>query len=302
MNEISKNIFNGYQARKTEKQKSRFIDFYKMSLSELGIKIDIEEGRLFKSKNIIVGDLNKADIIFTAHYDTASKNILPIPMITIPNNKFLTFVIQIVPITLMAFGLRQLFILMSFPSIMFDLILVFIIGLAFMGSTNHNTANDNTSGVIVLNEMICQSKKNLDRVAFVFFDHEEIGIVGSCFFAKKHKELLKDKLIVNLDCVSEGNHVMIMKNKNIFHKDKIDSLINSSFFNIPPGKKLYNEDKCDYSSDNRHFKNSIAIAICNESIILGKYISKIHTSKDRVFDISNIDFITDSLLNMIRNS
>lgn len=58
---------------------------------------------------------------------------------------------------------------------------------------------------------LCRYEGNLDKAAFVLFDHEEIGMVGSYSFAKKHKEILKDKLIVNLDCVSDGDHILVMK-------------------------------------------------------------------------------------------
>ena len=291
-------ILESYQARKTKRQKSEFINFYRNKLLKKGIKAKVEESGLFKSRNILIGDLNKAKIIFTAHYDTAPKKILPIPMIMTPNNKPLYLLIQIIPIALISLGLKYLFILLSLP---FLLIPVLVLGLLFVGPTNHNTANDNTSGIIVLNEMLCRCGDNLDKAVFVLFDHEEIGMVGSYFFAKNHKQLIKDKLVINLDCVSDGDHIMVMKNKKILEKDDIDSLLYDSFSNVPAGKELYIEDKCDYPSDHIHFQNSIAIVSCNNSNILGKNISKMHTSKDKVFDKLNIEFITNSLLKMIEN-
>ena len=53
MHELSKKILDKYQVRKTKKQKTEFIELLQ---KELNHKITIEEGGLFKSRNIIVGD------------------------------------------------------------------------------------------------------------------------------------------------------------------------------------------------------------------------------------------------------
>ena len=81
MHELSKKILDSYQVRKTKKQKTRFIELLKQELNE---EIMIEEGNFPKSRNIIVGDLNKCQYILGAHYDTAP--VLPIPNFLTPKN------------------------------------------------------------------------------------------------------------------------------------------------------------------------------------------------------------------------
>ena len=52
------------------------------------------------------------------------------------------------------------------------------------GKPNKHTANDNTSGVITLLELMNRlSPEQKERTAFVFFDNEENGMLGSAFFA-----------------------------------------------------------------------------------------------------------------------
>ena len=61
----------------------------------------------------------------------------------------------------------------------------------FVGKANKHTANDNTSGVLTLIEALHEDE--LKDVCCVFFDHEEVGLFGSRFFYKKHKEELRIK-------------------------------------------------------------------------------------------------------------
>ena len=47
----------------------------------------------------------------------------------------------------------------------------------------------------------------------MFFDNEEVGLVGSALFKKMHREALARRLVVNLDCVSDGDTIMVIQNK-----------------------------------------------------------------------------------------
>ena len=82
MHDISKKIFNNYQVRKTKQQKTGFIEFLKSELKDC--EIFVETGGFCKSRNIVVGNLEKAKYIFTAHYDTAP--VLPFPNFLAPKN------------------------------------------------------------------------------------------------------------------------------------------------------------------------------------------------------------------------
>lgn len=82
---LSKEILENFQTRKTKVQKTQFINFLVSELDKNGIHANFEEsGSLIKSCNIVVGDVSKAKVIFTAHYDTAPK--LPFPNFITPKN------------------------------------------------------------------------------------------------------------------------------------------------------------------------------------------------------------------------
>ena len=64
--------------------------------------------------------------------------------------------------------------------------------------------------------LIHQCKSN--EVAFVLFDNEERGLLGSKALNKKYSDLLKNKMVINFDCIG----VMACKMKhNIYYTGKI---------------------------------------------------------------------------------
>ena len=84
MTEIAKEILEKYQIRKKKAQKTAFIDFLRGKFPGLMV----ESGGLLKSRNLVVGDVGTADVIFTAHYDTCAE--LPFPNVLTPKNFLLS--------------------------------------------------------------------------------------------------------------------------------------------------------------------------------------------------------------------
>ena len=62
MTDLSREILRDWQVRKTKAQKLRFIDFMKSRLPDLRV----EEGGLPRCSNLILGDIEGADVVFTA--------------------------------------------------------------------------------------------------------------------------------------------------------------------------------------------------------------------------------------------
>ena len=82
------------------------------------------------------------------------------------------------------------------------------------GPANRHTANDNTSGVITLLEIALSLPEELrSDVCFVWFDNEERGLLGSAAFAGKHKETKKGALVLNFDCVGDGDSLQFFPTK-----------------------------------------------------------------------------------------
>lgn len=297
MNELSEKILSSYQVRKTKKQKTDFIELMKREIPELYV----EEGGALKCRNLVVGDVKNARVVLSAHYDTCAR--LPFPNLIAPKNMFITllygilislpFLILMVCVDILVQHLTDSFYLAYWTSL-----LVFVasyFGVFLGGPANRNTVNDNTSGVITLCELIhiCR-EKGISDIAFVFFDHEETGLFGSSYFRKCHKREMKEKLLVNFDCVSDGDHLLFVLNKPAEHE--YEALLCSSLPETDT-KTAHIEKSANtfYPSDQMGFHTAIAVSAMKKARFLGLYLDRIHTKKDTVMDETNIAYICEGM-------
>ncbi len=304
MNVIIKEIFDHYQVRKTKAQKTAFIEYIKGLSYRMGYSCQIEEKKSNGTRNIVIGNPDTADIVYTAHYDTCAR--LPFSNFITPKNFLIYFVYQII-ISLVIVAIPYIlsialgFIAMLlFPS-QIDLIpslsglFAYIIIIAFMlllmvDPANKNTANDNTSGVITLiGIMASLPVEKRDRVAFVFFDLEETGLIGSATFFRKHKKAMKNKLLINFDCVSDGNNILFALKRKA---RKFAPLFERAYESDPKFKVEVASKGVFYPSDQRHFNLGVGVAALKKSKLMNiLYMDKIHTKNDTVFQEENIKFL-----------
>lgn len=292
MTKTTAEIFEKYEVRKTNKQKKAFREWALKTGEEIGFNAQLEKCN-FGGKNIIFGDIEKAEVIYGAHYDTCA--VLPFPNFITPKSRLIYILYQLV-ITLALF--IPLFILITVicstelcyiaPLISYLYAIALLILLHF-GPANRHTANDNSSGVtVIFNTMAKLPPEMRDKAAFVLFDLEEAGLIGSSGFNKKHKELMKTKPLVNFDCVSDGkNFIFIFRKKA---KDYVDTM-----------KKAFAEKdgySCEfltkgyvYASDQASFPCGIGVAAMNKKGNI-LYMDKIHTPKDRVYEEDNVEFLS----------
>ena len=300
MTELSELILSKYQVRKTRKQKTEFIELLKEHLSDH--TVTIESGGFTRSRNIVVGDVENAQFILAAHSDT--QPVLPFPNFLTPKN-MLIYLLYIIFIFLFFFGITLLVVLgarLLFQSTQIAGALarltlgLLLIGMLF-GPANKHTANDNTSGVITLIEAM-HDPQIASRAAFVFFDQEELGLFGSAYFAKLHKETMKNKLLINFDCVSDGDHLMFIFSKNA---KQLKEQFQSAFPSTKEKEAIHTDASSTlYPSDQMNFKQSVGVAAFNKNKWIGYYMDKIHTSKDTVFDKKNIDYLVTGIKKLLQ--
>ena len=302
MTALSRKILDEYQVRKTKKQKSAFIDLMKANFPE----ISVQEGGFPKCRNLIAGDVEKAKVILTAHYDTCAQ--LPVPNFITPKNFLFTalYSLLIVLPVVLAIYLVNALVGMYTADFTVHYAASLVIYLAFMlvllaGPANKHTANDNTSGVIVLCELMqTLTAQQKEQVAFVFFDHEETGLLGSSLFHKRFKKIMDEKLLINFDCVSDGDHMMVSASKAA-RADHGDAL-KAAFLPTEEKSMLFTRsERTYYPSDQVGFKKAVAIASLHHKKLIGYYMDRIHTSRDTQFDTRNITLLCDSILRFLKN-
>ncbi len=304
MTALSSQILSDYQIRKTKKQKTQFIERMQREYPEM----KVETGGLMKSRNLVIGDIERARVVFGAHYDTCA--VLPFPNFITPKN-FLFSILYAVLIALpflLAMLVSELLLLFLTDNTLISLwgSLVVFFGLYFYvligGIPNKHTVNDNTSGVVTLIELMARCREEgISDAAFVFFDHEETGLQGSSLFARMHKKEMKGKLLVNFDCVSDGDHMLFVVNRSA-KKTYFEALQRA----LPESEKitpyLENASTTFYPSDQMNFKVSVAVSALKRARVLGLYLDRIHTKKDTVMEEENIAYLTDMMLSFLKNN
>ena len=293
MDGLSYEILQNWQVRKTRAQKSAFIEMMQSRLPGLRV----EEGGFPRCRNLVLGDVETAKVVFSAHYDTCAR--LPFPNFVSPKNLLLYLGYSLlisVPFLVLMFSLAALLT----PRLgMAGFLLGMLGGLGAMlyvfllGPANRHTVNDNTSGVLTLVEAIrAMSEEERAQCAFVFFDHEESGLLGSGCFASKHRRAMKNKLLVNFDCVSDGDDFLFVQSRKA-RKGYADAL--QAAFPEAEGKTLHFESTLTafYPSDQANFPVSVGVAALQRRPLLGLYMSRIHTPKDTVLQEENIRFFAE---------
>jgi hypothetical protein len=305
MTETTKTVFEKYEIRKTKKQKTAFIEYVQTVAKENGYACTVESDK--KSvRNIVIGSPEKAKVIYTAHYDTCP--ILPFPNFITPKNFLIyllyqllvTVIFMLVPAFAMQYVSQMIFTAAGIdPTLslwVFEITLFSILFFIMFGPANKHTANDNTSGVTALLDLMIAMPEELRAyAAFVFFDCEETGLVGSSAFAKKHKEAHL-KPLVNFDCVSDGNHILFAMRKDAV---TYASMLKEAFPENESCKVEILSKGVFYPSDQAKFKKGIGVAALKKSKHGGiLYMDRIHTKHDTVYREENIDFLTKGAIRL----
>ena len=298
MQDASTQILKRFQVRCRWRQKIAFIEWLKPRLEQAGYRVRMEASRrLTRSRNMVVGDIARAKIIFGAHYDTPA--LLPFPNFIAPKSlpataAFQLFILVVALAVALPVGWLVSRLAQSALAGSIVICLVFALFFFFLlaGIPCPATANDNTSGVIALLECALTMPQNArDQVAYVFFDNEEKGMLGSVAFFSRHKNLLKDKPLLNFDCVSDGDDLYLAP-KGTAKNDKALIISLTNAFKAMPGKRVHIENGMFiFPSDQSVFKHAVAVCALRSSPWIGPYIRHIHTARDTVFDERNIELL-----------
>ena len=305
MNKNTTAVLASYQARRTKNQKAAFAQHVCSAASECGFTANVETTKN-RAKNIVVGDVKNASVVYTAHYDTASVSF--VPNFIFPKAPILTKLYQIavalamlVP-SVIGYVLGAVLlpaVITAVPKSVGALVGIILAAAAFVvairlvlcGKACENTANANTSGVATLFEIMAKLPAEYkNKTAFVFLDLQENGCIGAADFAKKHKHLKKNKaLVLNFDSVGVGDHFVVATKK----ADSFLGALNAAFASkgnitatvMKGGKRI--------PSDHNKFKCSAGVSAFEQK---GDSLSLVIKSDgtDTVYKEENIEFASDA--------
>lgn len=293
--------------RRTAKEKEAFRAAVLEHLRDKGIDARAERTADGKNDNIVIGDVSTARVVCTAHYDTPAASLFPNLMI--PRSP-LFYLYQFAPITLMlaaALGGGYLIAdavyhggdkteFMRIYILVYMLIYYGLFFLMYRAFKNPNNCNDNTSGVAtiltVLENLSEDERKNF---AFILFDNEEKGKKGSKAYTKDHKDMMKDRLVVNFDCVGDGEHIVFIAMKDAEKREEYRKLRESFTDGGAYSTHFYPIKGSQSNSDYKNFPCGVGCMACRKSRRGVFYTPNIHTPKDTVANAENIRFLCDGM-------
>ena len=297
-------ILSHYPVRKTKAQKTAFLTAVETFCASLGWQSRVESGR-FGCRNLILGDPDRAEYLITAHYDPCAG--MPFPNFITPCNllPYIEYQVAIyLGIALIAGVTGGLVTLATGMALTGKLLSSFLaigmLALLVLGPANKHNANDNTSGVVTVLEILRSIPDNQrHRVCFVLFDLEEAGLIGSACYRAQHRAAANRQVVINLDCVGDGDHLRFFPTKGLKkNKNRLAPLYGCcGYF----GKKsLLVADKgiCFYPSDQMNFPMGVGVAALKRRK-KWLYLDRIHTRKDTSLDQTNVNILRGAIVSMV---
>lgn len=299
-------ILTLFPVRKSKAQKAAFRDAVTAWAKDYGYEAK-EERCGFGGRNLILGDPEQAKFLITAHYDTCAR--LPFPNLITPCSfwgfigyQVLTALVLLVPAAAIGYLLGR-FVHPLAESSSFTFLVWTEILLMFIGPANPSNANDNTSGVVTVLEILRTLDPSLkDKVCFVLFDLEEAGLIGSAAYRKAHRKASDNQLILNVDCVGEGDEMLFFPTKKL-RSDKGRMAALYGICGYFGNKSLLVRDKgfSVYPSDQANFPYGVGIAALKRKKKL-LYLGRIHTPKDTCLDQTNVNILRSALTTLVSQS
>ncbi len=298
-------VLQMHPVRKGKKRKTAFRADVIPYLQGLGYETREEKGSM-GAVNVIVGNPAGAKYLVTAHYDTCAR--LPFPNFITPCNFGAYLVYQI--LLVLAFIVVSVLVGVAAGALTGNadvgtvVALIIYWGILIMmlaGPANKHNANDNTSGVVtVLKIAESLPRDQREKVCFVLFDLEEAGLIGSGAYRKRHKAESDRQIVLNLDCVGDGDEIVMFPTKKLKKDPEKMALLRSA--EVREGDKsvsLHEKGFSQYPSDQGKFPYGVGIAALRRSKLVGLYCSRIHTNRDTVLEEENTDLIAKQLLFLI---
>ncbi len=295
-------IIECFPVRNSAAQKEAFRNWAAEEAEKTGYAARTEENG--GHRNLVIGDPQKAKILFTAHYDTPRRALFPNLMMPCSHFLHSLYLIAVMlPMAGLALGAAALvrnLTGLSFDSVgnrvlLFQVYLAVYLALYFLlffGPANRSNSNDNTSGTAAVLTLAAKLKGNPDA-AFVLFDDEEKGKKGSRAYAAAHPDLKARTAVINMDCVGAGEHFIFSVPDTA--EEMTDALRQAFAGNGAWDTVLCTAAQAKMNSDHKSFDRGIGVCACARRRIVGYMTGRIHTPRDTAASPENIEALTEGL-------
>ena len=201
--------------------------------------------------NLLFGNFKDPEVIFVAHYDTYGM-FSSIPKQNVNADESYYKFKKNLKAVISLFSIYFFLFLITFISVFVDLfafLTLFISSAVILISLNkrnerfrekeYSAFDDNTSGIIALLEI--QKDERFKNCLFIMTNFEELMGLGAMYYCFINKKFLKNKTVVNIDCIGRGHTLVNLMDENIFNGDQYH---------------FYKYSKCVYSFQSLNLPNN----------------------------------------------
>jgi Zn-dependent M28 family amino/carboxypeptidase len=132
-------------------------------------------------------------------------------------------------------------------------------------------------------------------VAFILFDNEEKGLKGSKGYHNEHKEAMKNRLLINFDCVGNGEHILFIVPKALQGGEEMEGLRRAMQAEGGYTPYFFPAKGSTCNSDQKSFPHGVACVACRRTRRGIFYTPAIHTEKDTVAKDANVRYLADGV-------
>lgn len=297
---VCEKITGLFPVRKSKLQKKSFRQWVMAEIAGMGYTVRVEQNDRGRQQNIIVGDPERAQVTFTAHYDTPSTILLP--DLQIPRNYpvYLLWQMGILGgmLLLSLLAGAALGLITSSGNVMilgFFGAFVALMWLQLDGFANPSNVNDNTSGVAALLETMSRiPEEHRGKVAFILFDNMKKGRKGSRAYAREHLEMQHTRFVVNADSVGVGD-VFVVSTPSLAVQLPEYAKLKQVLSAAPEKEALFCSSMTSRgNSDFRSFKCGVGITAYRQVSGIGLFLGSLHTRRDDTADQGNIEYLANA--------
>lgn len=295
-------ITKRFPIRRKQEQKKAFRDWAVEEIRSLGYSVKVEQSGLQCHENIIVGNPEKAPVLFTTHYDTPAATLLP--DIQLPRNPLLNLLYQMLIVLILLMGAAVTLLLVGAltgdPDMARILWMVTYLGILLWmslgGVPNKNNVNDNTSGLAALMTLMAQlPPEERVKAAFILFDNEEKGLGGSKSYTKEHQQVAYTRMTVNLNCVGVGENILVISRK-LARQHREFAFLEKHMKDIATHRVHFFDSLGSVCNSSwKSFKCGVNIGASKYLSGIGFYTPNLHTKRDTHADAGNIAAIAGAL-------
>ena len=271
-----------FPVRRSREEKDAFVQAVTAFAEGLGNKTAVEEGGWLKSRNLVIGDPERAQMLFCAHYDTPARRLLP--EISFPGRPVLSLVLEILKalfLMLPAFAVYLLFwsFLGSRAVPVFFLTYLALLALQVLGPAEKRNPGLDAAVQTLLEVMETLPDEARSRAAFVLFDHGELNRAGARQFAKNHSQAAWTRLMVQFERMEAGSQLVLLTGRPAQKAAGFHGLV--SALNRIPGYKVSTFTTLPFSapSDATGFACHVRLLLCDAAAFLGPMLRR-HRKKE----------------------